>query len=247
MSRGTPQVQVQLPTLLPWHRNLLVALFAAYVVELVLNLAGVPLYGLLAWHGFSTEAFAAWQPFTRVLVQGADRSAVFGVLFGLMIAYFFLGPLEEMLGRRKMLAAVVAGAVVGTLLPLSLDAIELLRGPDVALGWSFLVLALPTLFGLARPEADVLLYFFPVKAKVFLWGGLVVALLLILVDQSLSSFQTLGVWVGVYGWWNLLGPGARRRDLKRQGAKIERELRKFQVLEGGRRSNRPPGHDETVH
>jgi hypothetical protein len=245
MSRGQPQVQVQLPTLLPWHRNLLIALFAAYVLELLLNVVGVPLYRVLAWHGASTGGFAPWQPITRVLVQGADRSAVFSVLFGLMITYFFLGVLEEALGRRKLFTAVLAGAVAGTLLPLTLDVIGLLPGPDVALGWSFLVMALPTLFGLARPDADVLLYFFPVKAKVFLWGGLVVALLLILVEQTLSSFQTLGVWVGVYGWWHLLGPGARRRDLKRQGRGIERELRKFQVLEGGRR-NRPP-NDETVH
>jgi len=244
MPRGSPQVQVQLPTLLPWHRNLLIALFAAYVLELILNLAGVPLYRLLPWHALSTGAFEPWQPFTRVLVQGANNGAVFGVLFGLMMVYFFLGPLEEALGRRKLGIAVLVGAVVGTLLPFLLDVIGLLT-PDVALGWSFLVMALPTLFGLARPEADVLLYFFPVKAKVFLWGGLVVALLLVLVGQTLSSFQTLGVWVGVYGWWHLAGPGARRRDLKRQGRNIEKELRKFQVLEGGRR-NRPPS-DETVH
>jgi hypothetical protein len=244
MSRGQPQVQVQLPTLLPWHRNLLIALFAAYVLELILNVAGVPLYRVLPWHSASTGSFELWQPITRVFVQGANNSAVFGVLFGLMIAYFFLGALEEALGRRKLLTAILAGAVGGTLLPLTLDVIGLLT-PDVALGWSFLVMALPTLFGLARPDADVLLYFFPVKAKVFLWGGLVVCLLLILVAQTLSSFQTLGVWVGVYGWWHLLGPGARRRDLKRQARGIEREIRKFQVLEGGRR-NRPP-NDETVH
>jgi hypothetical protein len=248
MSRGTPQVQVQLPTLLPWHRNLLVILFAAYVIELVLYNARVPIYDWLAWHGFSSGRFAPWQPVTRLLVQGASRGAVFGVLFGLLVLYFFLGPLEEMLDRRRLARAIGAGAVGGTLLPLAVDALGLLSGTgDTAFGWSFLVLALPALFGLARPDADVLLLVFPVKARVFLWGALVVALLILLVEQSLDSFGSLGVWLGVYGWWNLLGPGARRRDLKRQAQGIERELHRFQVLEGGRKGKSRPPDDETVH
>jgi hypothetical protein len=152
-----------------------------------------------------------------------------------------------MLERRQLGRAVAAAAVAGTLLPLAIDALGLLGGPGAALGWTFLVLALPTLFGLARPDADVLLLIFPVKARVFLWGALVVALLILLVEQSLDSFATLGVWLGVFGWWNLLGPGARRRDLKRQSRGIERELRRFQVLEGGRTGKNRPPDDETVH
>lgn len=248
MSRGQPQVQVQLPTLLPWHRNLLLALFVAYVVELVLYNAGVPIYDWLAWWSFASGQFEPWQPITRLLVQGASRGAVFGVLFGLLVLYFFLGPLEDILERRQLGRAVAAGAVVGTLLPLAVDALGLLSGAgNIALGWTFLVLALPALFGLARPDADVLLLFFPVKARVFLWGALVVALLILLVEQSLESFGSLGVWLGVYGWWNLLGPGARRRDLKRQARGIERELRRFEVLEGGRKPKNRPPDDETVH
>lgn len=246
MARGTPEVQVQLPTLERWHRNLLVGLFAAYVLELVLHNAGVPLYAWLPWFRMG-DGFQPWQPLTRFLVQGASREAVVGVLIWLFVLYFFLPALEAVLERKVWLRAMIAGAVAGTLVPLATDLLGLC-GPGAALGWGPLVIALPVLFGLARPDADVLLLIFPVKARWFLWGTLVIALLYLMVERSLDTFQGLGVWLGVAGWWTLLGPGARRRQLKKQAASVEKELRRFQVLEGGKRTPQgPQGGDEWVH
>lgn len=246
MARGTPEVQVVMPTLERWHRNLLVALFAAYVLELVLHNVGVPVYAWLPWFTFG-EGFQPWQPFTRFLVQGASRESVFGVLFALVILYFFLPAVEAIVERGQLLRATVAGMVVGTLLPLAVD----LAGfcpQSVALGWAPLAIVLPAVFGLARPDADILLLVFPVKARWFLWGTLVVALLYLMVERSLDTWQGVGVWLGVYAWWNLLGPGARRRNLKKQAAGIEKELRRFQVLEGGKGpAQGAQGGDDWVH
>ena len=44
----------------------------------------------------------------------------------------------------------------------------------------------------------------------------------------------MGVWLGVMGWYYYLGPGARRRQLTRQATRIERELSRFRVIDGGK-------------
>jgi hypothetical protein len=116
-----------------------------------------------------------------------------------------------------------------------------------ALGWQPLTLVLPVLLGLHRPDTDILLLVFPIKARWFLWGVLVVGVLQLLAERSLGTWQGLGVWLGAVGWYHLLGPGSRRRTLRARAAGIERELSRFQVLEGGRdRGPRRPG-DDTVH
>src|SRR5688500_2063066 len=101
MSRDAPEVQFGLPTLAPWHRTLLGTLFVAYVVELVLHNAGAPIYAWLPWLQLDS-GFGAWQPLTHFLVQGASRNAVIDVLFGLLVLFFLLPPLEQVLDRRRI-------------------------------------------------------------------------------------------------------------------------------------------------
>ncbi len=237
MSRGAPQVQYAIPTPTGWQRNLLIGLFVAYVVELVLHNLGVPLYQWLPWYSLD-GGFQVWQPLTRFLVQGADRGAVTQVLLSLFVLFFFLPAMDTVTDRPTLGRAVLAGAIGGTLLPFLVDLTGFLGGG--ALGWSPLVMVLPVLFGVISPDREILLLVFPVEARWFVWGSLVVALLFILVDQSLDTFQGLGVWLGVMGWWHLIGPGRRRRELKARGKEIERQLGRFQVLEGGR-SAEPQG------
>ncbi len=243
-----PEVQIVMPSLEPWHRWLLGGLFGLYVLELVLANTPLPLYSL-AWWPFE-QGFGVWQPLTRFLVQGADRRVVFNVLFSLVVLYFFLPAMESMFRRRDLGFAVAAGAVGGTLLPLVLNAVGLVASGMPALGWGPLTLVLPVLFGLHRPDQDILLLVFPIKARWFLWGALVVALLSILVERTLDTWQELGVWLGAVGWYQLLGPGRRKRDLRARAAGIERELSRFQVLDGGRGTPRPQRGqrgDDTVH
>lgn len=236
-----------LPPHEPWQSNLVVGLFVAYVVEVVLHHAGLPLYTLLAWHPFGA-GFEAWQPLTRFLVQGAAPITAAWVVLSLLVLYFLLPAVVPLLGRRTAAQAVLAGAVGGTILPLAVDATGLLASPP-ALGWSELVLVLPVLLGLAAPDADMVAFVFPMKARALLWGVLVVALLFLLVAPSLATLEGVGVWLGVFGWWHGLGPGARRRTLRSQAKDIESELRRFQVIEGGK--ERPQGRqspgDDWVH
>jgi hypothetical protein len=243
-----------MPTPERWHLRLLLGLFALYVAELVLQLGVPEIYGWLAWQDLNV-GFQLWQLLTRFFVQGPG--AVITVLFSLLALYFLLPMMEGIVARRQLGYAVLAGAVVGTVLPLVMNLAGLAHG--VAMGWTPLVVSLFVLLGIARPDATIFLYLFPVQARWILWGSLVVALLLLLADRgSLASFQGVGVWLGVYGWWHLLGPGARRRRLSKKAETIERELKNMgsggkpqssnlRVIDGGK--SKPQGRqgDDWVH
>jgi hypothetical protein len=240
-----PETVFLLPVLERWHKWLLGGLFGLFVVELALKNLGVSLVPTLAWWSFGA-GFEPWQLVTRFLVQGDDRQAVASVAFSLLLLYFFLPMMESLTDRRTLARAVGAGALGGTLLPLLVDATGW-SAPSVALGWRPLAYALPPLLGLLRPNQQILLFFFPVQASWILWGTLVLALLNVLAERSLDSFQELGVWLGVYGWFHLLGPGRRVRDLEARGRKLERELRRFEVHEGGKKGPRGNRPDDLVH
>lgn len=240
MPPADPNVQYVLPSLEPWHRWLLGGLFGAYVLELLLYNAGVPVYQWLPWFAFG-EGFEPWQILTRFLVQGASQRAVMNVVFSLVVMFFFLPGISTLVTGRQLAVATAFGALGGTLLPLAVDGATALssvrflqEGLGPAMGWGGLVFVLPALLGLARPDATILLLVFPVKARWVLWGTLVLLLLLLLVGRSLETWQGLGVWLGVVSWWQGFGPGARRRKLVSKASSIESQLRNLRVIDGGK-------------
>jgi len=242
--QGSPQMS--LPPAPPWMTRLLGALFALYVVELVLRNMGVPVYEVV-WRPFS-QGFAVYQPLLRFLVQGDDSGALFNVLIGLVVLYFLLPAIEQVLDREVWLRGLAAGAIGGTVLPLVLDGVGLIPAGGT-MGWVVSTMALFVLFGLAMPDGVVRLFFvLPVSGKVIVWGTLAISVLFFLLDRNLHSAEAVGVWVGVAAWWWGIGPGARRRQLQRRASSIESELRRFEVIEGGRSSSsNRPSDDEWVH
>ena len=99
------------------------------------------------------------------------------------------------------------------------------------------------LFGLGMPNGIVHLFFIlPVRAIWFVWGSIAIAGLSFLAQPALATADAVGAWCGVMGWYHYMGPGRRRRELTRQAASIERDLRRFQVIEGGKTDP-----DEWVH
>ncbi len=244
MDRGA---QIRFPTLHAWMRNLLIALFVLYVLELGLRNAGVDVY-LLAWQPFG-HGFQPWQPLTRFLVQGPG---VVGVIMGLVLLYFLLPGIWATVEQAILRSALLAGLAGGTLLPLLLDLA--IAGDGAVMGWTTLLWVwLPTIFGLSMPNQTIYLMFvIPVNGRALLWFTAVICGLALLFGAGarIESAEPLGVWLGVYGWWQGLGPGARRRQLIAKAAGIERELKRFTVIEGGKGQsdgNRPPEGDEWVH
>ncbi|MBW2254721.1 MAG: hypothetical protein JRI25_09020 [Deltaproteobacteria bacterium] len=241
MSPQQPQMMggIELPPVTPLTRNVLVALFVLYVIELTAaNVLGLPTRAL-AWSGFG-EGFALYQPFTRYLVQG---NGVFGVVIAGVVLYFFLPIVERLCNTAQLVEALIAGAIGGTVLGLILDAIGLLHG--MALGWSVLVEVLVVLFGLMRPKAVIRLFFIlPIEARLLVWGAALVGFLLLLATMDLMSADFFGTLLGTVGWWHTRGPAGHRRKLLRDASRIERELDRFTVLPGGRQDSQD---DDFVH
>lgn len=234
-----------MPTLAPWMKQTLIGLFALYVAELLGWALKLPLDALV-WHPLGT-GFNPVQMASRFLIQGPNN--VFVVLVSLLMLYFFLPAMSQTVTRTQLGQALASGALFGTLLPLALDLTGF--GSGMVMGWGSITICMVVLFGLARPNDSINLYFlFPIRGIHFVWGSLGFALLMFLsasaTGGTMAAAQTLGMWVGAWAWWNYRGPGRRRTDLKRSARTIEKELKRFQVIEGGRvRGNRPG--DDTIH
>lgn len=234
---------LQLPQLHSWMIRLLAGLLGLYIVELVARNAGLELYGL-AWQPLGS-GFGVWQLATHYFVQGAYDGAVTSVLFGLLTLYFALPAVDATLERAVWGRGLVAGAIGGVVLAFLADAVGLVS-VGAAMGWFPLAIALFVMFGLALPDGIVKLFFvFDLRAGTLVWIVLAGLLARTVLAPSLSAFEGLGVWGGVMAWWRWMGPGARRRTLQQQKRSVERELRRFEVIEGGRSSNRPD--DDWVH
>lgn len=233
-----------MPPLDPWMKQILIGLGGLFVVEVIASALGAPL-GALVWRSFGL-GFAPWQLVTRLLIQGPN--AVFGVALGLLVLYFLLPSLASSLSRNTAREATLGVFLGATLLPLALDALGLVSG--AVHGWQVFLTGLITLFGLLHPRATINLYFLiPIQASWIVWGTLGITLLVLIGSfaggvGSLGAAEHLGAWVGAWAWWRFRGPGARQHSLRAAGRQVERQLRRFQVYEGGRSPRR--GRDD-VH
>ena len=121
MERGGPDVQFAFRTADGWQRNLLIGLFALYVLESIAQYTyGDVVYQVLGWTGATgwSAATTPWQPLTRFLVQGPD---VFWVVVALLVLYFALPAVTDAVSNRDLGNALLAGAVGGTVLPFVVD------------------------------------------------------------------------------------------------------------------------------
>lgn len=226
---GNGPANSMVPALQPWMRQLLIGLFGLYAVELLAGNIGFS-FSYLAWRPFG-YGFAPYQLVTRFLAQGGE---VFGVLLSLLVLYFFLPAIDRLYNRQQLIQCFGCAIVAGSAIALTGDTLGLLL-PAPSMGWSVLIMPLVVLFGLGMPNGVVQLFFvLPIRAIWFVWGALAIALLSLLAQPTLATADALGSWLGVMGWFNYLGPGRRRRELTRNAASIERELGRFQVLEGGK-------------
>lgn len=221
--------QFNLPPLSPKVRNVLIGALALFVAELVLNLVNPSIVRSLAWQPFG-NGFQWYQPFTRYLVQGAQPISF---ILSLLVLYFFLPMIFEKYRRGTwypILASVVLGSIA---FGMTMNLVGLLK-PGAAWGWTSISTCCVALFGLIRPKAVVNLFFvLPVQASIFAWGTGLITGLLFLAAPSLGSAQHFGSWLGLMGWWYGMGPGSKARKLKGKARKIEKDLSRFTVLDGG--------------
>lgn len=219
-----------LPNPGPFTTRVVGFLFILACLELLLDNAGVPT-NRLNWASLGTGQFEIYQPLTHVFVQGRNP---FSVIIGLVVLYFFLPAFRTQKDRRTLISGVAAGLTGAIALSGLADVLGLLR-PGFAQGWGYLITSLVVLFALPRPNTRIMLMFvIPVKAIYLMWGSLALAVLNSLASPTLGSWTILGAWIGTYGYWHTLGPGGRRRLLKKKADTIRDQLNRFTVIDGGR-------------
>lgn len=227
----------------PLTRNVLVTLFAIYVVQL---LVGDPMVAALAWQPLG-EGFRPWQVFTAFLLGGPDPlSAVIDWL----LLFFLIAPLDRLLGRASFLRAVGVSWLVAVVVTLGLVGTGLVSQTGPYLGASPLLAALVALMGFMMPGATFLLMFvIPIKAGIIAWGTGLLSFLYLLASRDVGASLAFFGWSGAWLFLNFRGGFFRRAMLRWKRDRIQKRLQKFEVIEGGKGQapKRKSGTDDWVH
>lgn len=122
----------QLPPLTPFARNLMIAIGAIFLIQVLVRVilgfdtvryaqfVEIPLG--LSGAGFFGRLFL-WQPFTYFWLS--PLHSVGPIFFSLLSLYFFVPPIERQIGKTRTLIAFVSAGVTGGLLSLAVAGIFL--------------------------------------------------------------------------------------------------------------------------
>ncbi len=225
----------------PLVRGTLIALVSIYILELLLSQwAGLPVFEWLAMWPVGQGYWKPWQPVTALVI---NQPSPLGAFLEWLVLVFFMGTCERLLGTKKLVSAIVFSCAVAVLATTLLDVAGLLVGAQPYVGLRPVLSALLVIFGLSIPHAKILLFFvLPIKAVWVAWGTGLMALLYFLSSRDLYSAMSLFGWLGAWMWMNG-GTGIfKRLMLLQKQKKLERELGRFTVHEGGRGTD-----DEFIH
>lgn len=223
------------PPLTPFVRKLLIAMFAAWIVQILLqNWAGVPIFQLLALNTASLGPHTLWQIATHVFAAPTSPQYVFSMLITLVFLWWMLAPFEQRFGQKRAIqlcvSAAVASAVAGIIIGLVLPSPAPMYGGNAmllasisAFAWSYRGQGRMSLFGVIDMKAEHIIY-------------LVLALsaLLFITSQDAVSFAgdlaAIGAGIGFIEW--LKRPPKKRRARKPKRAR--KRSSSLDVIEGGR-------------
>jgi membrane associated rhomboid family serine protease len=245
------------PGLSPFLRNILVFLVVLYVTQVLLeSWMGLPITALVAlWAPMGpageTGMFHFWQPVSSLLFNGSPLSAALDWL----MLYFFLPPTLDFLGRRGTAKLLASTWVLGILVGFALAWGGIVLGAGPCIGVSSLVTVMIVVFGMARPNAQILVFFvLPLRGMVLVWLELALLVLLFLYARSLESAVALATCLAAIAWmWSngsvrTLLLKLRLRWLQRQQeASRRRAHSRFDVIEGGRSDEGRRDKDDWVH
>jgi len=235
----------------PLTKRVLILLLGLFVGQLVLeNWFGVRLTRYLAWHGIETGMFYPWQVVTAYFLNGPS---VIQALFDWLVILFFLPPAEEAYGKKGLSRFLLTLLAVSALAGFGLNYVGAVHQGALAgafTGLNPVITGLIVLFGLTRPNAQILLFFvIPIKAAWIAWGTGLFAFLFFLGGRDLDATLWLSGWVGAYLWLQMRpsSTGLRRTLLQFKQRRIQERLQRaeeerlsqFEVIEGGREDDGP--------
>lgn len=105
------------PPLTPFVKKLLIALFGAWILQILLqNWGGVPVFGFLALDTAQPGVATLWQLGTHVLAFPTGPQAVFSMLIMLVFLWWMLAPFEQRFGQKRTIqlcaVAVLSSAML---------------------------------------------------------------------------------------------------------------------------------------
>lgn len=221
------------PPLTPFVKKLLIAMFAAWIIQILLqNWAGVPIFALLALDTANIGPHTLWQLATHVFAAPTSPQYLFSMLITLVFLWWMLAPFEQRFGQKRAIqlcvAAALTSAVAGILCGLLLANPSPMYGGNAmllasisAFAWSYRGQGRMSLFGVIDMKAEHIIY-------------LVVGLsaLMFLLSRDIVSFAgdlaAIGAGIGFIEW--LKRPPKRRRAKKRK----RKRSGSLGVIEGGR-------------
>ena len=221
------------PPLTPLVKKLLIALFAAWIVQILLqNWAGVPTLALLALNTGSLGIHTLWQLGTHVFAFPTGPQAVVSMLLSLVFLWWMLAPFEQRFGQKRTIQLCVVSALSAALLGLLAGLVApnpsplfgaqaIILGTIAAFAWSYRGQGRMSFFGVIDMKPVHIIYLvLAFSLLMFLISGDAVALA--------ADLGAVGGGMGFIEWL--------RRPPKRRRRRVKRGQRKssFDVVEGGR-------------
>jgi membrane associated rhomboid family serine protease len=213
-------------------KKLLIALFAAWIVQIILqNWAGVPIFELLALNTSQPGVETLWQLGTHVFAFPTGPQAVFSMLIMLVFLWWMLAPFEQRFGEKRTIQLCVVAALAAAVLALFVGLIvpnpsrlygaqAMLLGSIAAFAWSYRGQGRMSFFGVIDMKPVHIIYLvLALSLLMFMTSGDAIALA--------ADVGAIGGGMAFIEW--LRRPPGRRRPRKRRKKKSD-----FDVVQGGR-------------
>ncbi|MDH4281561.1 MAG: rhomboid family intramembrane serine protease [Myxococcales bacterium] len=223
------------PPLTPFVRKLLIALFSAWILQIILqNWAGVPVFEFLALDTSQPGVHTLWQLGTHVLAFPTGPQAVFSMLINLVFLWWMLAPFEQRFGEKRTIQLCVVVALFSAVLALFVGLLAaspsplygaqaILIGSIAAFAWSYRGQGRMSLFGVIEMKPVHIIYLvLALSALMFITSGNAVALA--------ADIGAIGGGMGFIEW--LRRPPRRRRTKRQKKGPLG-------VVQGGGRSDEP--------
>ena len=213
-------------------RRLLVVYGVLYAITLLSeHWLNIPLYSMLSLRPESPEAFRIWQPFTAPFVH--SPYAPLGFLIDCLVLYFFLGTVEGLLGSAGVIRLFLAATLGAEFFGAGFGHLLGFQAPYA--GMMPFLLSLVVVFGLAIPDATILLLFvLPVKARYISYGTILVTVVTLMAKANPQGAYHLGGilfgWLS-FRWRESLGQ-LEIMGLKYRRWRLSRRKAKFRVIDG---------------
>jgi membrane associated rhomboid family serine protease len=197
----------------------LLAVWVATVVAVRITPAGEAVY-----HALSLEPRAVfqgqhlWSLLTYALLHSLEDTD--HLLFNGLVFYFFGPELEELWGRGRFVAFMVLAALGGAAFFLAASALGLSRAGAVV-GFSGVVMAVTTAWGLTYPDREMFLLFFRMKGLHLVYVTIALQLLTALSFSNVSAAAHFGGIATGAAWVMTQRGPLRRWWLQRRLARLQ--------------------------